>query len=76
MNRRQPRFQAVDTRSSSRALSVYSEEQCECDASRGGNDVLLFAGLWVKRPIHELECVNFWAGRVPALLYLLAVNGD
>jgi hypothetical protein len=57
---------------------VHSEEQRECDAGGGGNDVLLFASFGVKRPIHELECVNFWAGRVPALLesdYLSAVNG-
>jgi len=60
---------------SSRALSVNSEEQCECNASRGSNDVLLFTSLWVKRPVHELERVNFWTGRVPALLYLSVVNG-
>jgi hypothetical protein len=54
---------------------VHGEEQRECDASRGSDDVLLFSGLRVKRPNHELECVNFWAGRVPALLELRVVNG-
>jgi hypothetical protein len=75
VNRRQPPIQALDKKRSSRALSVHSEEECECNASRGSNDVLLFASLRVKRPVHELECVNFWAGRVSALLYLPAVNG-
>jgi len=44
---------------SSRALSARSEEQRERDAGCGGDDVLLFAGLRVKRPIHELERANF-----------------
>jgi hypothetical protein len=75
VNRGQPPIQGPYKKSSSRALSMHSEEQCECNASRGSNDVLLFASLWVKRPVHEPECANFWAGRVPALLYLPAVNG-
>ena len=75
VNRRQQPIQAIHQKRSSRALSVHSEEQCECNASRGSNDVLLFASLWVKRPVHELECVDFRAGRVPALLYLPAVIG-
>jgi|SRR6267154_666176 len=75
VNRRQPPIQALHKKRASRALSVNSEEECECNASRGSNDVLLFASLWVERPVHELECVNFWAGRVSALLYLPTVNG-
>lgn len=59
MNPGQPPIQALDKKMSSRALSVHSEEQCECNASRGSYDVLLFASLWVKRPVHELEYVNF-----------------
>ena len=72
------RFGHGTKKRSSRALSVHGEEQRECDASCGGNDVLLFASFGVKRPIHELECVDFWTGRVPALLesnYLTAFNG-
>jgi hypothetical protein len=75
VNRGQPPIQASEEKSSSRALSVHSEEQCECNASRGSNDVLLFASVWVKWPVHEPKSANFWAGRVPALLYLPAVNG-
>jgi hypothetical protein len=52
---------------SSRALSAHGEEQREGDASCSRDDVLLFAGFRVKRPIHELEYANFWAGGVSAL---------
>ncbi len=59
VNRRQPLIQALHKKCSSRALSVHGEEKRECNASRGGNDALLFASLRVERSIHKLECVNF-----------------
>jgi len=60
-------IQALYKKRSSRALSAHGEKQRERDASCSGNDMFLFAGLRVKRSIHELECANFWAGQVPAL---------
>jgi hypothetical protein len=30
--------------------------------------MLLLAGLWVQRPVYELEQADLWAGRVPALI--------
>jgi len=52
---------------SSRALSAHSEEQRECDASCSGDDVLLFAGFWMKRSVHKLKCADLRAGWVTTL---------
>jgi hypothetical protein len=55
----QPPIQALPKNCSSRTLSAHGEEQRERDTSCSGDDVLLFAGLRVKGPMHELEGANF-----------------
>ena len=57
-----------DKKRASRALSAPSEEQCKCDASRCGADVLQVARHRIQRPIYKRECADFRAGPVPALI--------